>query len=353
MFNGASVDAASINAIATAAHGYTPADLHSLVCLANTMADNGVVHSVPALSELADTTPTVTLAHLRYALAHTRASVMRSVVLEVPHTRWSDIVGYDDVKTRLQQTVEWPLRHAAVFARLNVRPASGLLLYGPPGCSKTLLVRALATESGLNFMAVKGPELFSSYVGESERAVRQLFARARQAAPSVVFFDELDALAQHRGGDNKTQSAVGDRVVTQLLTELDGLEPLHGVIVVAATNRPDTIDRALLRPGRLDTTVYVPLPDAATRRAIVEHTIDTMPVDSSVNLAMLVHETEGYSGAELVGVCREAALAAMRDNIECTSVTHTDFVGALRTVRPGTDRQVVEMCERFERGAGV
>jgi AAA family ATPase len=190
---------------------------------------------------------------------------MREIVLEVPHTPWTAVAGYDGVKRRLQQTVEWPTRHAASFVTLGVRPATGILLYGPPGCSKTLLVRALATESALNFLAVKGPELFSAYVGESERAVRSLFARARQAAPAVIFFDELDSLAQHRGGGH---SPVGDRVVTQLLTEIDGLEPLHGVIVVAATNRPDTIDRALLRPGRLDTRIYVPLPDALTRRAI-------------------------------------------------------------------------------------
>jgi transitional endoplasmic reticulum ATPase len=229
--------------------------------------------------------------------------------VEIPAVGWADVGGLEDVKRLLVETVEWPLRNPRLFARLGVRPARGVLLHGAPGVGKTLLARALARESQANFIAVRGPQLFSMYVGETERAVRDLFRAARQAAPCVIFFDELDALAPARGmADNQT----AERVVAQLLTEIDGIQGLEGVVVLAATNRPELIDPALLRPGRFDMLVALPPPDREARLAILRVHTRSTPMARDVDLARIATASEGLTGADLEALCRRAALGAVR-----------------------------------------
>ncbi|KAI5074246.1 hypothetical protein GOP47_0010207 [Adiantum capillus-veneris] len=261
-----------------------------------------------------------------------RPSAMREVMLEVPKVRWSDVGGQEDIKQQLQEAVEWPQKHMDAFSRIGTLPPKGVLLYGPPGCSKTLMARAVATEAGLNFIAVKGPELFSKWVGESEKAVRSLFQRARLAAPSVVFFDELDGLAVSRESGSDGVS-VGDRVMSQLLVEMDGLGPRKAVTVIAATNRPDKIDAALLRPGRFDRLLYVGPPDEAARLKIFEIHTKNIPCAADVDKRGLANCTNGYTGADIASICREAAMAALEENLNVQEVSMRHFISALNIVQ--------------------
>ena len=246
--------------------------------------------------------------------------------------------GLDDAKERLQETVQWPLEHADAYEQVALDPAKGVLLYGPPGTGKTLLAKAVANEAQSNFISIKGPELFNKYVGESEKGVRDVFSKARENAPTVVFFDEIDAIASERGR-GVGESNVGERVVSQLLTELDGLEELEDVVVIATTNRPDLIDDALLRPGRLDRHVAVGEPDEAARREIFEiHTKDR-PLADDVDLDELVEQTAGYVGADIEAICREAAQASVREYVAASDadvddihLTMTHFEEALEAV---------------------
>ncbi|RMX46508.1 hypothetical protein pdam_00023275 [Pocillopora damicornis] len=288
------------------------------------------------------------------AFRQVRPSAMREVSIDVPKVRWEDIGGNAVIKQKLKQAVEWPLKHPEAFQRLGIRPPKGILMYGPPGCSKTLVARALATESGLNFLAVKGPELFSKWVGESEKAVRQVFQKARAAAPSIVFFDEIDALAARRGsGGDDGGSSVSDRVLTQLLTELDGVETLKDVVMVAATNRPDMIDKALLRPGRIDRIVYVPLPDKNAREEIFKIHLNDTPLGDDVVMGDLAENTEMFSGAEITALCREAALMALQEDIESNEVLRRHFDEAFRAVKPRTSRELIEMYRKYQNESGV
>lgn len=288
------------------------------------------------------------------AFRQVRPSAMREVSIDVPKVRWEDIGGNAVIKQKLKQAVEWPLKHPEAFQRLGIRPPKGILMYGPPGCSKTLVARALATESGLNFLAVKGPELFSKWVGESEKAVRQVFQKARAAAPSIVFFDEIDALAARRGsGGDDSGSSVSDRVLTQLLTELDGVETLKDVVMVAATNRPDMIDKALLRPGRIDRIVYVPLPDKNAREEIFKIHLNDTPLGDDVVMGDLAENTEMFSGAEITALCREAALMALQEDIESNEVLRRHFDEAFRAVKPRTSRELIEMYRKYQNESGV
>ncbi|RLF13735.1 MAG: AAA family ATPase, partial [Thermoprotei archaeon] len=231
----------------------------------------------------------------------------------------------------LREAVELPLKHPDAFKRLGIKPPKGVLLYGPPGCGKTLFARAVATESEANFISVKGPEIFSKWVGESERAIREIFRKARMAAPCIIYFDELDSIAPVRGygvGD----SMVTERVITQLLTELDGIERLDNVIVIGATNRPDMLDPALLRPGRLDRLVYVPPPDYHARLEIFKIHTRNMPLAEDVNLEELAKMTEGYAGSDIESLCREAAMMALREDINANKVYRGHFIEALKKV---------------------
>uniref|UniRef100_A0A915J0A0 AAA+ ATPase domain-containing protein n=1 Tax=Romanomermis culicivorax TaxID=13658 RepID=A0A915J0A0_ROMCU len=301
--------------------------------------------------ESAQDVDVITIHELNEAFGRIRPSNMRQIYTEVPKVFWNDIGGQQELKEQLRQAIEWPLKHAEAFRRLGISPPKGVLMYGPPGCSKTMVAKAIATESGLNFLSVKGPELFSKWVGESERAVREVFSKARQVAPSIIFFDEIDALGSHRseGSEKSGGSNVADRVLTQILTEMDGIQSLNNVLIVAATNRPDVIDRALLRPGRLDRMVYVPLPDIETRKAILQIRFRHTPVDTDVDLEFLATETKGYSGAELVALCTEAALSAMQESIECRRVSKNHFLAALKKVKPRTDVKCLKIYDNFQK----
>jgi len=250
----------------------------------------------------------------REALGGIEPSAMREVFVETPDVTWDDVGGLDEAKARLQETIQWPMAHGDAYDRVGLDPSKGVLLYGPPGTGKTLLAKAVANEADANFISIKGPELFNKYVGESEKGVREVFSKARENAPAVVFFDEIDAIAAERGG-GAGDTNVGERVVSQLLTELDGLEELEDVVVIATTNRPELIDDALLRPGRLDRHIEVADPDEDARREIFDiHTRDK-PLADDVDLDDLAARTEGYVGADIEAVCREAATVAVRDHV--------------------------------------
>jgi transitional endoplasmic reticulum ATPase len=253
--------------------------------------------------------------------------------------KWEDIGGLEEVKARLKEMVEWPLKRPDSFHRLGIHPPKGILIYGPPGTGKTLLAKAVATESSANFISIKGPEIFSKWVGESEKAIREIFKKARQSSPSIVFLDELDAVAPRRGAS--ADSGATERVVNQLLTSLDGLERLDNVVVLGATNRPDMIDPALLRPGRFDRLVLVPAPDPAARLAILKVHTKNVPLEG-VDLEALAARLEGYVGADIESLVREAALAAMREDMETKKVLPGHFEAAIATVRPSADEKTMK-----------
>lgn len=279
------------------------------------------------------------------SLSRVKPSGMREVLLEVPKVTWQDIGGLDELKLALRQAVEWPLKRPDAFQKFGITPPKGLLMYGPPGCSKTMIAKALANESGLNFLAIKGPELFSKWVGESEKAVRELFRKAKQVAPAIIFFDEVDALGSKRGGSGSGN--VGDRVLAQLLTEMDGIEQLRDVTVIAATNRPDMIDKALLRPGRLDRLFYVPLPDKETRMKIFNVHTRRKPIADDVNVNELAGLTENYSGAEIAAICNEAALIALEEDMNAEDVKLRHFQSALSVVKPRINADMTKIYKKF------
>ncbi|KAF5750308.1 calmodulin-interacting protein [Tripterygium wilfordii] len=277
-----------------------------------------------------------------------RPSAMREVILEVPKVNWEDVGGQREVKAQLMEAVEWPQKHQDAFKRIGTRPPTGILMFGPPGCSKTLMARAAASEAGLNFLAVKGPELFSKWVGESEKAVRSLFARARANAPSIIFFDEIDGLAVIRGKESDGVS-VSDRVMSQLLVELDGLHQRVDVTVIAATNRPDKIDPALLRPGRFDRLLYVGPPNDADREDVFCIHLRKIPCSSDISMKELASLRDGYTGADIALICREAAIAAIEESIDASEVTMQHLKAAIRQVEPSELRSYEELSVKFQR----
>ncbi|KAF9432991.1 spermatogenesis associated protein 5 [Entomortierella beljakovae] len=292
---------------------------------------------------------------MKAAMTEVKPSAMREIMIEVPKVLWSDIGGQADIKQKLKESVEWPLQHPDAFIRMGIRPPKGILLYGPPGCSKTLMAKALATQAGLNFIAVKGPELFSKWVGESEKAVREVFRKARAASPSIVFFDEIDALTVKRGGGDDGGSSVADRVLSQLLNELDGIEPLVNVTVVAATNRPDIMDPALMRPGRIDRILYVSPPDMPSRKEILRLQIHSkkMACDQDVDIEYLAERTEGCSGAEVVALCQEAAMKAMEESLEIACVSKRHFEQALAGMTRRITQEMIQFYDDFRTKSGI
>ncbi|KAK1276727.1 Calmodulin-interacting protein 111 [Acorus gramineus] len=277
-----------------------------------------------------------------------RPSAMREVMLEFPKVHWDDIGGQMEAKKQLTEAVQWPQLHREALERIGVQPVKGVLMFGPPGCSKTLMARAVASEAGLNFLAVKGPELFSKWVGDSEKAVRSLFAKARANSPSIIFFDEIDGLATTRGQENDGTS-VADRVLSQLLVEMDGLDQRVGVTIIAATNRPDNIDPALLRPGRFDRSVYVGPPNEDDRKDIFRIHSRNMLCSSAVDLRELASLTEGYTGADIKLICREAAIAALEENFDILEISMDHFKAAIDRVHPSDVRPYQELSSKFER----
>eukprot|EP01133_Synstelium_polycarpum_P004396 gene4396-5145_t len=314
-----------IASIASKTHGFVGADIESLCKEAalkcfhrmTSSTGNGALPDPKATLDIA-----IALEDINMALLEVRPSSMREVVVEIPKVHWTDIGGQNDIKDKLREAIEWPLKHPEAFQRMGIKPPKGILLYGPPGCSKTLMAKALATESGLNFLAVKGPELLSKWVGESERAVRDIFKKARQNAPSILFFDEIDGLAITRSGEG---SGAVERVVSQLLTEMDGIQPLTNVTIVAATNRPDIIDKAILRAGRID-----------------------LPHDSDINVDRLAEISDGYSGAEVTSICKEASICAMKEDINAERVSMSHFEKAMGQVKKGITSDMLAFYKNYQ-----
>ncbi|KAM3690750.1 hypothetical protein ACJW31_09G143600 [Castanea mollissima] len=290
----------------------------------------------------------VTFEDFERARMKVRPSAMREVILEVPKVNWEDVGGQSEVKNQLMEAVEWPQKHQDAFKRIGTRPPTGVLMFGPPGCSKTLMARAVASEAGLNFLAVKGPELFSKWVGESEKAVRSLFAKARANAPSIIFFDEIDGLAVIRGKESDGIS-VSDRVMSQLLVELDGLHQRVDVTVIAATNRPDKIDPALLRPGRFDRLLYVGPPNKTDREEIFRIHLRKIPCSADISINELASLTEGFTGADISLICREAAVAAIEECLNASEITMEHLKAAIRQVQPSEIQSYEELSGKFQR----
>ena len=335
-------------------HGFVGADL---AALARESAMKALRRYLPDL-DLEKPIPAETLEKMRVtpedfknALKEVEPSAMREVLVEIPRIRWADVGGLEDIKLKLREAVEMPLKEPEAFKRMGIRPPRGVMLSGPPGSGKTLLAKAVATESEANFISIKGPEVMSKWVGESEKAVRMIFKKAKQVAPCIVFLDELDAIAHRRGTDN--DSGVSERVVNQLLTSMDGLETLEGVVIIGATNRPDMIDPALLRSGRFDRILLVPAPDKAARLEILKVHTKEMPLEG-VDLEELAVELDGYTGADIEGLCREAAMIALRESKKARKVTMAHFQEAAKSVGPSLDEDTVkfyeEIAKRLERG---
>jgi transitional endoplasmic reticulum ATPase len=348
---------------AESTHGFVGADIEQL---AKEGAMGALRRIRPDLNLEEDEIPAETLERLevseddfKQALKGVEPSALREVFVEVPDVTWESVGGLEGTKERLRETIQWPLDYPEVFEQMDMQAAKGVLLYGPPGTGKTLLAKAIANEAQSNFISIKGPELLNKYVGESEKGVREVFEKARSNAPTVVFFDEIDSIAGERGrqaGD----SGVGERVVSQLLTELDGLEELEDVVVIATTNRPDLIDSALIRPGRLDRHVHVPVPDEGARRKILEVHTRGKPLAEGVDLDDLAARTEGYVGADIEAVSREASMAATREFINSVDPDEVDdtvgnvrltmdhFEEALEEVGPSVDADTRERYEEIE-----
>jgi transitional endoplasmic reticulum ATPase len=358
------VDEIDLDQYAESTHGFVGADLESLT---KESAMNALRRIRPELDLETDEIDAEVLERLKVtetdfkdALKGIEPSALREVFVEVPDVSWESVGGLEGTKERLRETIQWPLEYPEVFQTMDMESPKGVLLYGPPGTGKTLLAKAVANEAQSNFISVKGPELLNKYVGESEKGVREVFAKARENAPTVVFFDEIDSIAGERGR-NMGDSGVGERVVSQLLTELDGIEDLEDVVVIATSNRPDLIDSALLRPGRLDRHVHVPVPDEEARRAILDVHTRHKPLADDVDLDKLARKTEGYVGADIEAVAREASMAASREFINSVSpeevadsvgnvrVTMDHFEDALDEINPSVTEETREEYEQIEK----
>ena len=337
--------------IAEITYGFVGADVAALcresamVVLRKVISDLNL-QSNDALSEEILEKLIITKDDFMHALRTVRPSALREVLIEKPTTKWDDIGGLEEAKQELKEAVEWPLQNFAAFERLGIKPPTGVLLYGPPGTGKTMLAKAVANESKANFILVNGPELMSKWVGESEKAVRKVFEKARQTSPSIIFFDEIDSLVPKRGA-NQDSSGVTEKVVNQLLTEMNGLQEMKDVVVIGATNRPDLLDSALLRPGRFDRIVLVSIPDAKSRKEVFKLHTKKMPLGKDVKIDELVTKTDGYVGADIEAVCREAAMLALRDDMTSRDVKMKYFLDALKKVKPSASKDIEAMYEQF------
>ncbi|MDW5561615.1 MAG: CDC48 family AAA ATPase [Methanomassiliicoccus sp.] len=336
-----------LETLADLTHGYVGADLSALTKEA---AMHSLRRVLPEMDLEMEQIPmdvlskiTVTRNDFFAALREMQPSSLREVFIETPNVRWEEIGGLTEAKRELQEAVEWPLKYASVFSHMNATPPKGVLLYGPPGTGKTLLAKAVATESQANFINVKGPEFLSKWVGESEKAVRETFRKARQASPCIIFMDEIDSIAPVRGGE--ADSHVTERVISQMLTEIDGLQSLHNVVVIAATNRPDMLDPALLRPGRFDRLVRIPNPDLEGRKQVLRIHTAKKPLAEDVDLDDLARRTDGYSGADLAALTNEAVMLAIRslvaknkdvapEELNDAKISMTFFNQAMEKVKP-------------------
>jgi len=340
-------DDVQIRHLANITHGFVGADLASL---AREAAMKTLRRYLPEI-DLEKAIPTSVLEKMKVtaddffsALKEIEPSAMREVLIEVPTVTWADIGGLEDVKRQLREVIEMPMEDPEAFARMGIRAPKGVLLFGAPGTGKTLIAKAIATESNVNFISIKGPEVMSKWVGESEKAIRLIFKKARQVAPSIVFLDEIDAIAPRRGG--YSDSGVSERMVNQLLTSMDGLEEMDNVIIMGATNRPDILDPALLRPGRFDKILLVPIPDEQARLKVLEVHTKNMPI-SGVDLEELSKRLDGYVGADIENLCREAAMIAIRQDKKAMAVTQEHFEEAFTTVKASTDDSTAKYYEKI------
>jgi transitional endoplasmic reticulum ATPase len=338
----------SLEELADVTHGFVGADLAALAreaamkCLRRYLPALDLEKPIPA--EVLENIE-VTMSDFNEALKVIEPSALREVYVEIPRVKWTDIGGLEEVKEELRESIEWPIKRRNDIQHLGIEPPRGVLLFGPSGSGKTLLAKAVANESGLNFISIKGPEIMSKWVGESEKAVREIFKKARQAAPCIVFLDELDSIASVRGLDS--DSGVSKRIVDQLLTSMDGLEDSSGVFVLGATNRPDLVDRSLLRPGRFDKLILLSPPKRDERLEILRIYTKSMPLTQDVNLGRLADKTEGYTGADIKALCREAGFVALRDNTGIVSAEN--FEKALDKVPPSVTPEVADFYVRVKK----
>jgi len=343
-------DDVDLDEFARNTHGFVGADL---AALAREAAMNCLARLVPEL-ELGNPIPTeilermrVTLEDFNQAMREVEPSAMREVMVEIPRVTWEDVGGLDEIKRQLKEMVELPLERPESFRRMGIKPAKGIFLYGPPGTGKTLIAKAVANESNANFISIKGPEIMSKWVGESEKAVRRVFKKAKQVSPAIVFLDELDSIAPRRGSGG--DSNVTERVVNQLLTSMDGLEDLARVTVIAATNRPDIVDPAMMRPGRFDRLVLVPIPDIEARRSILSIHSRDMPLAEDVDLESVVQRTDGFVGADIEALCREAGMNALREDAEAFEVGGRHFDAAFDKIGASVDKEIVKYYEEISK----
>lgn len=280
---------------------------------------------------------------IEISLANIKPINLKEIILDVPKVPWTDIGGNKDVIRKIRNSIEWPLTRSEQLKKIGITSPSGILLYGPPGCSKTMIAKALATESGFNFFAVKGPELFSKYVGDTEKAVRDIFKKAKISSPSIIFFDEIDSMASQRG----TDSAVNDKVLCQLLNEMDGIESREKVVIFGATNRPEILDKALIRPGRFDKLIYIPPPDYEARIEIFKINLSKMCVSNDVEIQVLAEKTHGFSGAEISELCKSAGMLALEENINAEYVKMSNFIEALAHVKPQITKEMINFYQKF------
>ena len=343
-------DDVDLEELAARTHGFVGADI---AALAKEAAMHTLRKILPKIDFDKPLTPeilsklVVSKEHFNEALKNTEPSAMREVLLEIPNVKWEDIGGLEEVKQKLIEAVEWPITHSDIFTHHGISPPHGILLYGPPGTGKTLLAKAVATESEANFIAIRGPELLSKWVGESEKAVREVFRKAKQAAPSIIFLDELDAIAPRRGAFTGG-SHVMESVVNQILSLVDGLESLRDVVVLAASNRPDMIDPALLRPGRFDRLLLVKPPDVESREKIFEIHTKRMKLGEDINLSKLASELDGYVGADIEAICREAVMIALREDLNVKVISMTHFREAKKVIHPSANARIIKEFEQLE-----
>jgi transitional endoplasmic reticulum ATPase len=341
----------SIKEFSQITHGFVGADI-SAVCREAAMAAlRRYLPQINLSSEIIDPELleriVVTKEDFEQALKEVLPSGIREVFVEVPNVKWEQIGGLEDLKQKLIEAVEWPLSYPKIFRRMGITPPKGILLYGPPGCGKTLLARAIATESNANFISIKGPELLSKWVGESEKAIREVFRKAKMASPCIVFFDEFDSIAPSRGRYT-SDSGVSEKVLSQFLTELDGLESMKDIVVIAATNRPDILDPALIRPGRIDRILLVPPPDKKTQLEILKIHTKKMPLATNLKAEDIMGLLdEGFSGADIETLAREAAMSALRENIRARKVTLEHFKEARKELHPTLSPEIIKWYEEF------
>ncbi|KAM7250420.1 hypothetical protein ACFE04_022303 [Oxalis oulophora] len=330
-----------LQSIAAACNGYVGADLEAL-CREATMSAVKRNSNIDQYSGVL-----LTMDDWDHARSAVGPSITRGVTVEIPKVTWEDIGGLKDLKKKLQQVVEWPIKHSAAFSRLGISPVLGVLLHGPPGCSKTTLAKAAAHAAQANFFSLSGAELYSMYVGEGEALLRNTFQRACLAAPSIIFFDEADVVAGKRGGSSSNSVTVGERLLSTLLTEMDGLEEAKGILVLAATNRPHAIDAALMRPGRFDLVLYVPPPDLEARYEILCVHTRKMKLGEDVDLGKIAENTELFTGAELEGLCRESGIVALRENISATVVSDRHFQTVQESLKPALTKDEIDSYSSF------